>query len=94
MINEYVKALYELDRSQVLPLLETYYAQQIAPAELRHSGVVGRAYEAEAVELFEHYRAARRTLMDATAALDRLHPDTTDGEPSTRGEVTPRSSAA
>lgn len=78
VINEYVKALYELDRSQVLPLLETYYAQQIEPAELRHSGVVGRAYEAEAVELFEHYRAARRTLMDATAALDRLHPDTTD----------------
>jgi CHAT domain-containing protein len=78
VINEYVKALYELDRSQVLPLLETYYAQQIAPAELRHSGVVGRAYEAEAVELFEHYRAARQTLMDATAALDRLHPDTTE----------------
>ncbi|HEY5754433.1 MAG TPA: CHAT domain-containing tetratricopeptide repeat protein [Steroidobacter sp.] len=78
VINEYVKALYELDRPQVLPLLETYYAQQIAPAELRHSGVVGRAYEAEAVELFEHYRAARRTLMDATAELDRLHPDTTE----------------
>jgi CHAT domain-containing protein len=78
MFNEYVKALYELDRAQVLPLLETYYAQQIAPAELRHSGVVGRAYEAEAVELFEHYRAAQRMLVDATASLDRLHPDTTD----------------
>lgn len=78
MFNEYVKALYELDRSQVLPLLETYYAQQIAPAELRHSGVVGRAYEAEAVELFEHYRAAQRMLVDTTAALDRLHPDTTE----------------
>ncbi|MFC4309773.1 CHAT domain-containing protein [Steroidobacter flavus] len=78
MFNEYVKALYELDRAQVLPLLETYYAQQIAPAELRHSGVVGRAYEAEAVELFEHYRAAQRMLVDATASLDRLHPNTTD----------------
>ncbi len=78
MLNEYVKALYELDRAQVLPLLETYYAQQIAPAELRHSGVVGRAYEAEAIELFEHYRAAQRMLVDATSSLDRLHPDTTD----------------
>ncbi|WP_129775862.1 CHAT domain-containing tetratricopeptide repeat protein [Peristeroidobacter soli] len=78
MFNEYVKALYELDRTQVLPLLETYYAQQIAPAELRHSGVVGRAYEAEAVELFERYRAAQRMLVDATTELDRLHPDTTD----------------
>lgn len=77
MLNEYVRAIYELDRPQVLPLLETYYAQQIAPAEVRHSGVVGRAYEAEAIELFERYRTARRSLMDANAALDRLHPDTT-----------------
>lgn len=76
VLNEYVKALYELDRTQVLPLLETYYAQQVAPAELRHSGVVGRAYEAEAIELFERYRTARQTLIDATAALERLHPDT------------------
>lgn len=78
VLNEYVKAIYELDRPQVLPLLETYYAQQIAPAELRHSGVVGRAYEAEAIEMFERYRAARRTLIDTNAALDRLHPDTTE----------------
>jgi len=78
VLNEYVKALYELDRPQVLPLLETYYAQQVAPAELRHSGVVGRAYEAEAIELFEQYRAARQTLIDANAALERLHPETTE----------------
>jgi CHAT domain-containing protein/tetratricopeptide (TPR) repeat protein len=78
VLNEYVKAIYELDRAQVLPLLETYYAQQIEPAELRHSGVVGRAYEAEAIELFERYRTARRTLIDTNAALDRLHPDTTE----------------
>lgn len=78
VLNEYVKALYELDRTQVLPLLETYYAQQVEPAELRHSGVVGRAYEAEAVELFEHYRATQRMLVDATAAHDRLHPTATD----------------
>lgn len=78
VLNEYVKAIYELDRSQVLPLLETYYAQQIVPAELRHSGVVGRAYEAEAIELFERYRTARRALIDTSAALDRLHPDTTE----------------
>ncbi|WP_116808405.1 CHAT domain-containing protein [Steroidobacter cummioxidans] len=78
VLNEYVKALYELDRPRVLPLLETYYAQQIEPAELRHSGVVGRAYEAEAIDLFERYRTAQRMLVDATAALDRLHPDTTD----------------
>ncbi|GFE78787.1 hypothetical protein GCM10011487_07870 [Steroidobacter agaridevorans] len=78
VLNEYVKAIYELDRPQVLPLLETYYAQQIVPAELRHSGVVGRAYETEAIELFERYRTARRALIETNAALDRLHPDTTD----------------
>ena len=78
VLNEYVKALYELDRPRVLPLLETYYAQQIEPAELRHSGVVGRAYETEAIELFERYRSAQRALVDTTTALDRLHPDTTD----------------
>jgi CHAT domain-containing protein/tetratricopeptide (TPR) repeat protein len=78
MLNEYVRAIYELDRPRVLPLLETYYAQQIAPAELRHSGVVGRAYEAEAIELFERYRTARRALMDTNAAFEHLHPDTTE----------------
>ena len=78
VLNEYVKALYELDRPQVLPLLETYYAQQIEPAELHHSGVVGRAYEAEAIELFERYRTARQQIIDATAALERQHPNTAE----------------
>lgn len=78
MLNEYVKAIYELDRPRVLPLLETYYSHQVEPAELRHSGVVGRAYETETIELFERYRTARRTLIESNAALERLHPATTD----------------
>jgi CHAT domain-containing protein len=71
-LNEYVKALYELDTERVFPLLEAYYGRHMDPATLRHSGVIGRAYEAQAVELFEHYRAAERALIDATAEYERL----------------------
>lgn len=72
LLNEYVNALYRLDREQVFPLLETYYTQPVTPAALRHSGVVGRAFERETVALFERYRTAQQQVVDATAQLDGL----------------------
>lgn len=64
--NQYVRAVYKLDRERVLPLLETYYDHSIDSTGIRHSGVIGRAFEAEAVEVFDRYVAAERALVDTT----------------------------
>jgi tetratricopeptide (TPR) repeat protein len=72
LLNEYVDALYRLDRSQVLPLLETYYSDPVAIAGQRHASVVGRAFETQAVELFERYRRAQQRVIEATAETERL----------------------
>lgn len=72
LLNEYVNAVYRLNREQVFPLLEAYYGQPVPPGALRHSGVVGRAFETQAVALFERYRAAQQELIDATAEAERL----------------------
>jgi CHAT domain-containing protein len=72
LLNEYVNAVYQLCREQVFPLLEAYYGQPIVPGALRHSGVVGRAFETQAVAKFESYRTAQQTVIDATAEAERL----------------------
>lgn len=72
LFNEYVNAIYRLKQAEVFPLLEAYYGQQIAPAALRHSGVVGRAFEVQAVALFERYRTAQQHVVDASAEAERL----------------------
>ncbi|HEY7638174.1 MAG TPA: CHAT domain-containing tetratricopeptide repeat protein [Steroidobacteraceae bacterium] len=72
LLNEYVSAMYRLDRAQVFPLLEAFYGQPVAPGALRHSGVVGRAFETQAVALFERYRLAQQKIIDATAEAERL----------------------
>ena len=72
LLNEYVNALYRLDRRQVLPLLETYYSDPIAVGGQRHSSVVARAFETEAVKLFDRYRTAQQEVIDATAEAERL----------------------
>jgi CHAT domain-containing protein len=72
LLNEYVNAMYRLDRAQVFPLLEAYYGQPITPGALRHSGVVGRAFERQAVAAFERYRAAQQAVVDATGQAERL----------------------
>ena len=72
LLDEYVYALYELDRSQVFPLLETYYSNPVAVRAQRHSSVVARAFETEAVALFERYRTAQQELIAATTEAERL----------------------
>jgi CHAT domain-containing protein/tetratricopeptide (TPR) repeat protein len=72
LLDEYVSALYELDRSQVFPLLETYYSDPVALEARRQSNVVARAYETEAVELFDRYRTAQQRVVDATVETERL----------------------
>ncbi len=72
LLNEYVAAMYRLNREQVLPLLEAYYGQPVPPGTLRHSGVVGRAFETQAVALFERYRAAQQEVIDVSAEAERL----------------------
>jgi CHAT domain-containing protein len=72
VLNAYVKALYEIDRSQVFSLLEAYYGQRVDSGSLRHAGVIGRAFEAQAVERFDLYREAEAALVDAAANVERL----------------------
>lgn len=79
VLNAYVKALYELDRQQVFALLEAYYGQRADSGVLRHSGVIGRAFETQAVGLFERYRSAERTLVDATVEIEKLQSHTSPG---------------
>lgn len=72
LLNEYVGATYRLNRRQVFPLLEAYYGQPAPPGALRHSGVVGRAFETQALALFERYRAAEEKVVDVSAEAERL----------------------
>ena len=67
VLNEYVKALYKERPREVLPLLEAYY---VAP--VRTSGVVGRAFEHQAVARFELWRTAQQNVINAAATADRL----------------------
>lgn len=68
VLNEYVKALYELAPERVLPLLESYYHQPPDAVAARHSGVIGRAFEAEAIQRFDRYIAAEMALVDTASA--------------------------
>lgn len=72
LLNEYLKALYRLNRSEVFPLLEAYYSYPVALSAHRHSGAVERAFERQAVDVFENYRAVQQKVVDATAEAERL----------------------
>lgn len=76
VLNEYVKALYELAPERILPLLESYYDQPPDALAVRHSGVIGRAFEAEAIRRFDRYIAAELDLVDTASA----HPDMGNAE--------------
>lgn len=80
VLNEYVKALYKLDRPRVLPLLEAYYTRPLDPVTVRRSGVVGRAFEAQSIERFDRYRAAERALVDATDQAEKLQVSYADSD--------------
>lgn len=72
VLNEYVKALYELDRAQVYPLLDAYYGLNTHTGATRHLGIIGHAFETRAIELFDRYRTSERALLDAVTTLERL----------------------
>lgn len=69
-ISAYVKALYELDRSQVFGLLEAYYIQGAYTGVPQAAGVVNHAFESQAIGLFETYVKAERSLVDAAVELE------------------------
>ena len=72
VINEYVRALYSLDRARVLPLLETYYDDALSSVTGRRTGVVDTAFQAREVTLFERYRSAEQALVDINVELSKL----------------------
>ncbi|HEY6640523.1 CHAT domain-containing tetratricopeptide repeat protein [Povalibacter sp.] len=71
VLNEYVKALFNLDRSRILALLESFYGQQATSLALRNSTSMGWMRETQAVDSFERYKAAEHALIDANVALEQ-----------------------
>ncbi|HEY0683829.1 MAG TPA: CHAT domain-containing tetratricopeptide repeat protein [Steroidobacter sp.] len=75
VLNQYVKALYELAPDRVLPLLESYYDQPPDTVAARHIGAIGRAFETEAIRRFDRYIAAEMALVDTAGARDEADPE-------------------
>ena len=72
LFTEYVRALYLLDRTQLFPVLETYYSGRVAIGPPGSSEAVTRAVERGSVEVFERYQRAQQAVIAATAESQRL----------------------